>query len=61
MSKSALCLLSIALLAFAVNFLLPEGSESLGLLLKGIASLTGILFLGALFIGRKIKFDPVLR
>lgn len=61
MSKSALCLLMIALLACVVNFLLPAGSESLNTLFKCIASLTGVLFVVALFIGRRIKFDPVLR
>ncbi|GAB7532844.1 hypothetical protein PS3A_52600 [Pseudomonas sp. 3A(2025)] len=61
MSKSALSFLILTLMAIAVDLLLPEQALSLNILTKVTAGVFASLFFGALIIGRRFKFDPVLR
>jgi uncharacterized membrane protein YtjA (UPF0391 family) len=61
MSKFAVSFITLALLAMIADYLLP--TDALGL--NGAAKIaTGIfivLFVVALALGRRIKFDPILR
>lgn len=61
MSKSALSFLILALMAVAADLLLPEPAHAFSNLLNIAAGVFGSLFVAALFIGRRFKFDPVLR
>lgn len=60
MSKAALSFLMLTLASTAAVWLFPH-TQHWVLAGKLSAGLFGLLFLGALLIGRKIKFDPVLR
>jgi hypothetical protein len=61
MSKSALSFLILALMAVAGDLLLPEAAQTSSSMLKIGAGVFASLFVAALFIGRRFKFDPVLR
>ena len=61
MSRSATLLLITLLLSLAALWLVPDMGASLALLLKGVAACSAIAFLIALAIGRRYKFDPILR
>lgn len=61
MSKAALSFLILAIMAIAVDQLLPVSMDSLGTVVKIAAGVFASLFIAALFVGRRIKFDPVLR
>ncbi|EXF45432.1 hypothetical protein BAY1663_02080 [Pseudomonas sp. BAY1663] len=61
MSKFALSCLLLAAICGAGIFLAPADSGILNSLSKGGLAVFGMLFVGALLIGRRIKFDPVLR
>ncbi|WP_285426042.1 PA3371 family protein [Pseudomonas sp. efr-133-TYG-103a] len=61
MSKAALSFLILAIMAVAVDQLLPASTETLSTAAKAAAGVFAVLFVAALFVGRRIKFDPVLR
>lgn len=61
MSKAALSFLILAIMAIAADQLLPVSMDALGTVAKIAAGLFASLFVAALFVGRRIKFDPVLR
>jgi hypothetical protein len=61
MSKAAISFLTLALMAVAADQLLLPSMETLSTLAKAGAGVFAILFIAALFVGRRIKFDPVLR
>lgn len=61
MSKAALSFLILAIMAIAADQLLPVSMDALGTVAKATAGLFASLFVVALFVGRRIKFDPVLR
>ncbi|MGH8419671.1 MAG: PA3371 family protein [Pseudomonas sp.] len=61
MSKAALSFLILAIMAIAADQLLPVSMDALGTVAKAAAGLFASLFVVALFVGRRIKFDPVLR
>lgn len=61
MSKSALSFLILALMAMAIDLSLPLGEDTASTVLKIAAGSFVTLFVVALVIGRKIKFDPMLR
>lgn len=61
MSKSALSFIILAIMAVAVDFLLPVSAQSLSSVMKIAAGLFAVLFVVALILGRRFKFDPVLR
>lgn len=61
MSKSALSFMILALMAVAVDLLLPEQAPALSSASKIAAGVFASLFVVALFLGRRFKFDPVLR
>lgn len=61
MSRSAFFLLIATLLSLATLWFHPQLGATTTLLLKGLAAITGVAFVGALAIGRRYKFDPVLR
>lgn len=61
MSKAALSFLILAIMAVAADQLLPVSMDALGTVAKAAAGLFASLFVVALFVGRRIKFDPVLR
>ncbi|ARS46977.1 hypothetical protein PSMEN_00735 [Ectopseudomonas mendocina] len=61
MSRSAVILLIMTLLSLASLWLMPGLGEPVSLLLKGAAAIFGLGFLLALMLGRRFKFDPVLR
>jgi hypothetical protein len=61
MSKAAISFLILALMAVATDQLLLPSMESLSTLAKAAAGIFASLFVAALFVGRRIKFDPVLR
>jgi uncharacterized membrane protein YtjA (UPF0391 family) len=61
MSKSALSFLILALMAMAIDFALPFDENTASAVLKIAMGLFVALFVVALVVGRKIKFDPVLR
>ena len=61
MSKSALSFLVLALMAIVIDLLLPLDANAMSSLLKITSGLFIVLFIVALVVGRKIKFDPLLR
>ena len=61
MSKSALSFIILALMAVAMDFLLPVDAEGLSSAAKIAAGVSLVLFVVALALGRRFKFDPVLR
>ncbi|MCD5996793.1 hypothetical protein KDX38_24740 [Pseudomonas sp. CDFA 602] len=61
MSKSALSFMILAFMAVAVDLLLPVQAEAPSTVAKIAAGLFAGLFIVALFLGRRFKFDPVLR
>jgi len=61
MSKSALSFLVLALMAIVIDLLLPLDANAMSSLLKITSGLFIVLFIVALIVGRKIKFDPLLR
>jgi len=61
MSKAAISFLILALMAVATDQLLLPSAESLSTLAKAAAGIFASLSIAALFVGRRIKFDPVLR
>ncbi|MCD5973596.1 MULTISPECIES: PA3371 family protein [Pseudomonas] len=61
MSKSAVSFILLALLAVAVDFQLPATAEGLSSAAKIAAGVFSVLFVVALILGRRFKFDPVLR
>jgi type III secretory pathway component EscV len=61
MSKSALSFLVLALMAIVIDMLLPLDANAMSSLLKIASGLFVMLFIVALVVGRKIKFDPLLR
>ncbi|MGE6385907.1 PA3371 family protein [Pseudomonas sp. NPDC078416] len=61
MSKAAISFLILAVMALAADQLLAPSMESLSTLVKAAAGIFASLFVAALFVGRRIKFDPVLR
>lgn len=61
MSKSALSFIILAIMAVAVDLLLPATAQGLSSVMKIAAGLFAVLFIVALILGRRFKFDPVLR
>jgi len=61
MSKSALSFLVLALMAIVIDMLLPLNADAMSSLLQITSGLFIVLFILALIVGRKIKFDPLLR
>lgn len=61
MSKSALSFLILALLSMAIDVSLPLDENTASTVLKIATGLFVALFVMALVVGRKFKFDPVLR
>lgn len=61
MSKAAIGFLLLALLSCAVVLYAPLGDMQVISLLKATTFVFAGLFAAALVVGRKIKFDPVLR
>lgn len=61
MSKAAISFLILALMAIAADQLLIPSMETMSVMAKAAAGIFASLFLAALFVGRRIKFDPVLR
>ncbi|WP_296262603.1 MULTISPECIES: PA3371 family protein [unclassified Pseudomonas] len=61
MSKAALSFLILAVMAIAIDQLLPVSMDTMGTVAKTGAGVFASLFVAALFVGRRIKFDPVLR
>ena len=61
MSKAAFSFLILALMALAADQLLAPSMEMMGTLTKAAAGIFASLFVAALFVGRRIKFDPILR
>lgn len=61
MSKSTLSFLVLALMAIVINMLLPLDAHAVSTWFNIASGLFVTLFIVALVIGRKIKFDPVLR
>ncbi|EGH97522.1 MULTISPECIES: PA3371 family protein [Pseudomonas syringae group] len=61
MSKSALSFLVLAIMAVIVDLLLPAHAQALSIASNIAAGVFASLFVVALFLGRRFKFDPVLR
>lgn len=61
MSKSALSFAILTLIAIAVSYLLPDQAPAFATLSRITAGVFFILFIAALIVGRRFKFDPVLR
>lgn len=61
MSKAAIGFLLLAVLSCAVVLYAPVGDTQVVALLKVTTCVFAGLFAAALVVGRKIKFDPVLR
>lgn len=61
MSKPALSFLILTLMSVAVDLLLPEQALALNMGAKVAGAVFVCLFFGALVVGRRFKFDPVLR
>ena len=61
MSKSALSFLILAVMAIAFDISLPYDENVASLVLKIATGIFSVLFVVALVVGRKIKFDPLLR
>lgn len=61
MSKPALSFLILTLMSVAADLLLPEQALALNVGAKIAGGVFVCLFFGALIVGRRFKFDPVLR
>lgn len=61
MSKSALSFIILAIMSVAVDLLLPATAQGVSSVMKIAAGLFSVLFIVALVVGRRFKFDPVLR
>ena len=61
MSKTAAAFLILAIMSVAVDQLLPTSFDALNIVAKAAAGLFATLFVLALLVGRRFKFDPVLR
>ncbi|ALU61566.1 hypothetical protein ACA40_17490 [Pseudomonas syringae pv. lapsa] len=61
MSKSALSFLVLAIIAVVVDLLLPVNAQAMSIAANIAAGVFASLFVVALFVGRRFKFDPVLR
>lgn len=61
MSKLAVVFLLIGLGCLSAAILVPAQPVIVGTLLAIAAGVSSVVFLAALFIGRRIKFDPLLR
>lgn len=61
MSKSALCFLSLTLICSAVTFADAMSMPFWEMAAKAGIGIFGLLFVASLLVGRRIKFDPVLR
>jgi hypothetical protein len=61
MSKAALSFLILTIMAIAIDQLLPPSMDTVSIVTKTASGVFASLFLAALFVGRRIKFDPVLR
>lgn len=61
MSKSALSFIILAIMSVAVDLLLPATAQGVSSVMKIAAGLFSVLFIVALILGRRFKFDPVLR
>jgi hypothetical protein len=61
MSKAAISFLVLTLMAIAADQLLLPSMETLSTLATAAVGVFASLFIAALFVGRRIKFDPVLR
>lgn len=61
MSKAAISFLILAVMAIAADQLLIPSMETMSVMAKAAAGIFASLFVAALFVGRRIKFDPVLR
>jgi len=61
MSKAAISFLILSVMAIAADQLMDPSMETLSTLAKAAAGVFASLFVAALFVGRRIKFDPVLR
>lgn len=61
MSKAAVTFLTLLVMCIAIAQLLPAQFALPMMLCEGGAGIFAVLFVIALLIGRRIKFDPVLR
>jgi hypothetical protein len=61
MSKTALSFLILTVMAIALDISLPYDENVASLVLKIATGIFFVLFVAALVVGRKIKFDPLLR
>jgi len=61
MSKAAWAFFVIAVATFMAAVMLPPDTAQASMLLGTVSGVSATLFLLALFRGRKIKFDPLLR
>ena len=61
MSKAALSFLILSIMAIATDQLMPTQMDTFATVAKVSAGLFACLFVMALIVGRRIKFDPVLR
>lgn len=61
MSKSALSFAVLTLMAIATTFLLPDQAHTFSVLPKIATGIFVTLFITALVVGRRYKFDPILR
>lgn len=61
MSKLAVMFLLLGLGCLSAALVVPAQPVIVGTLLVIAAGISSVLFLAALFIGRRIKFDPLLR
>jgi hypothetical protein len=61
MSKTALTFLILAVMALALGHLAAPTMDAMSTVATIAACVFGSLFVAALFVGRRIKFDPVLR
>ena len=61
MSKTALSFIILAIMAVTIDLLLPSSAQAVSSVTKIAAGLFSVLFVAALIVGRRFKFDPVLR
>lgn len=61
MSKSALSFLVLAIMAVVADLLLPVNAQAMSIAANIAAGVFASLLVVALFVGRRFKFDPVLR
>lgn len=61
MSKAATLFLILAIMAIVTDQLLALPKGSLSTIIQTCAGIFASLFIAALVVGRRIKFDPVLR